>query len=188
MWIDWSSAAVLLLLPISVSSITFDCDHVRVDEQSFDLHRLGGPKTVHWTRRTPPTIANTTFTIDVCNTLKRSSGVPKTEECPGGTRICGIERDYKDDGTSSISKVIPIAGQFALNGGHLDPEVTRLKGSANDAQEGLRVVLNGGKYPGDRTGQAQKAVIEFICDPKVTGTEGFDEEEEKAVDATSTLR
>lgn len=37
----------------------------------------------------------------------------------------------------------------------------------------MRVELNGGRYPFDKTsGQQQKAIIEFICDANRTGLEG----------------
>ncbi len=60
----------------------------------------------------------------------------------------------------------------------MDPKVTRLKGDAGneDDKEGLRVELHGGKYPNERSGVPQKAVIELLCDRKVSGNEGFEEE------------
>lgn len=86
--------------------------------------------------------------------------------------------------------MVAIAGGLENAGGsQFDYEATRLKSSDSnsDAQkEGLRLVLKGGKHP--LTGPVserrnQKAVIEFICDPDKTGTEGewtSEDEYEKA--------
>lgn len=86
--------------------------------------------------------------------------------------------------------MVAIAGGLENAGGsQFEYEATRLKSSDSnsDAQkEGLRLVLKGGKHP--LTGPVserrnQKAVIEFICDPDKTGTEGewvSEDEYEKA--------
>ena len=92
--------------------------------------------------------------------------------------VCGIEQDYNQaDGTSTIKKVIPIAGEYTSSHGRgLEPDLTRLKnsGSHSDSKkEGVRVELNGGRYPFDKsTGRQQKAIIEFECIPDKTGLEG----------------
>lgn len=77
---------LLTLGPALVSAVTLDCKHLRVDGQSFDLSELGGPHAVHQIESEPPSISNMTFTIDVCDTLKRTKGVPKEDECLSGTR------------------------------------------------------------------------------------------------------
>lgn len=183
------SASALLLLPAAISAVTFDCSHVRVDKQSFDLSELGGPKTVHHQQYLPPSITNTTYTVDICKPIQRTKGVPKTEECPTGTRVCGIETVHNPaHDSSTVEKVIPIAGEYQTSHGRsMDPEVTRLKdSSSNDdsMKEGLRVELHGGKYPEKGEGaKLQKAIIEFICDKDLTGNEGF--EYEKMLDAMS---
>lgn len=78
--------SALLLLPALVSAVTLDCKHLRVDGQSFDLSELGGPRSVSLIEDTPPSLTNTTFTIDICNPLQRTKGVAKEDECPSGTR------------------------------------------------------------------------------------------------------
>ncbi|KAL1302726.1 hypothetical protein AAFC00_003080 [Neodothiora populina] len=176
--LNFSLPSALLLLPALVSAVTLDCKHIRVDGQSFDLSELGGPRSVSLIEETPPSLTNTTFTVDICNPLQRTKGVPKADECAGGTRVCGIEYDYNlADNSSTIRKVIPIAGEYASsNGRSLDPVLTRLKNSAahGDAdREGVRVELKGGRYPFDKSsGQQQRAIIEFVCDAERTGLEG----------------
>lgn len=78
--------SALLLLPVLASAVTFDCSHLRIDGQSFDLSNLRGPHSVHLIEDTPPSLSNTTFTIDICSPLQRTKGVPKADECPSGTR------------------------------------------------------------------------------------------------------
>lgn len=86
-----SRLPLLLLLPAVVSAVTFDCSHVRVDGQSFDLSELGGPHSVWRIEDTPPSLLNTTFTIDVCSPLKKTKGVAKDDECATGTRgTCAV--------------------------------------------------------------------------------------------------
>lgn len=177
----WHVLSALLLLPASISATSFDCKHVRADKQSFRLGKLAGPKTVHKLESTPPTITNTTFTIDICKPLKPAKKVPQKDQCDSGTYICGVQ-EVDEDGDRHVAKVMPIAGQYSTtNGRTLDPEVTRRKGSSSNSdsqQEGIIVELHGGKYPNERSGQAQRAIIDFICDPKLTGNEGFEDAED----------
>nr|POE72995.1 autophagy-related protein 27 [Quercus suber] len=183
---SWQILQVLALLPATISAVTFDCSHIRVDKKSFNLKELGGPRSVHWQRSNPPSISNTTFTIDVCANLVKDDDIPSQDQCDSNTRVCGIERTYSD-GKSMVTKVIDIAGEYIHGGTHLDPEWTRLKNSDghNDAQlEGLRVVLHGGKYPHTSTGKKQKAIIEFLCAKNLTGNEGF-EVDKRSVDSNN---
>lgn len=80
------------------------------------------------------------------------------------------------ENSSFVSKVIPIAGDFIHDGRPLDPRWTRLHGSDSSAdadKEGIRLEMNGGQYPfGKKDGLSQKAFIEFLCDPELTGNEG----------------
>ncbi|EMC92192.1 hypothetical protein BAUCODRAFT_38217 [Baudoinia panamericana UAMH 10762] len=167
----WHTLCAFILLPASITAVTLDCRHIRIDEKDFDLSELTGPKTVHWQQWQPPSISNLTFTIDLCKPLKRSKGAG-SDECPTGTRVCGVEELYNiPDNRSEISKVIPIAGEFtASHGLSLDPEITRLKESSNADQEGLRIELHGGKY----IGQTHKAIIELHCNRNKTGNECCD--------------
>ncbi|KAI9874019.1 MAG: hypothetical protein M1830_010293 [Pleopsidium flavum] len=170
----------LLLLPHLSSAVSIDCKHVLVDGVSFDISALDGPHSVVWSRQHPPSIVNTTFTVDVCKPLKRTKGVPKDDE------FCGIEHTTNTfDNTDTISGVIPIAGNYPTESGRtLDPQWTRLKTSSSHAdsrKEGVRLEMHGGMYPFDdrKRGRKQEAVIEFICDPRRTGLEDEDEEERR---------
>lgn len=103
----------------------------------------------------------------------------KDEQCASGTQVCAKEWDYPSGHKGFVKRVIEIAGEFKTSHGRsMDPKVTRLKGDAgnSDDKEGLRVELHGGKYPNERSGVPQKAVIEFLCDRDVSGNEGFAKE------------
>ena len=43
----------------------------------------------------------------------------------------------------------------------------------------MRLELHGGKYPETKEGKPHKAIVEFICDPELTGNEGFGDAKEK---------
>ena len=78
-----TDAAMLfaLLFPMLTAAIgNLQCDHIVVNHISFHLEELGGPKSVMDSEH------NTTYTIDLCRDLQRSSKVPKDEQCPGHTR------------------------------------------------------------------------------------------------------
>ncbi|KAK4504702.1 hypothetical protein PRZ48_002664 [Zasmidium cellare] len=180
---SFSQLSALLLLPAAISAVTFDCKHIRAGGKDFNFEKLGGPKEVNYQQLTAPSITNTTFTIDVCKPLPRSKEKDKSkEECPTGTRVCGVERIYEDDQTL-VREVIPIAGEYGTsNGRHLNAKVTRLKDSESNSdseREGVRAELEGGLWEK----KSQKAIIEFICDADWEGTEGF--EDSKKMDVSS---
>lgn len=180
---SFSQLSAFLLLPAAISAVTFDCKHIRAGGKDFNFEKLGGPKTVNDQKLTYPSITNTTFTIDICKPLPRSKDKDKhKEECPGGTRICGVERIYEDDQVL-VRETIPIAGEYGTSSGrHLDAKVTRLKDSESNSdseQEGVRAELHGGMWEK----KPQKAIIEFLCDTDMEGTEGF--EDPKKMDVSS---
>ncbi|KAI9842576.1 MAG: hypothetical protein M1838_003076 [Thelocarpon superellum] len=156
-----------LLLPSLIIASDIDCSHIRVQKKSFDLSGLGGPHSVSHIVKEPPSISNTTYTIDICQPLVVPKKTPKEDSCPNFTRVCGIERIINSaDDSSTIRSVRPIAGNFD-HGRPIDAAVTRLKTSAShgDSQkEGLRMELHGGRYPQTKAGRKQTAVIEFLCD------------------------
>jgi len=160
------------------SALTFQCDHIRVDKKKFDLSKLGGPHEllVHDEDR-PPAIYNTTYTVDICQPLRKDKKLPSGDQCPSGTHVCAVETAYNpiDDSPPEIVSVIPIAGNFETNTGKgLEPKITRLK-TTDTNTEGLRVELHGGVY----NKRTQVAVIEFQCDHDRTGNEGFDDSKDK---------
>ena len=170
---------LVLTVPSSfVFASTYDCNHIRTDGQSFDLSPLTGAHSVSHIVSHPPSAINTTFTLDICKPLRRTKGVPKENECPNLTRVCGIQHTVTDDDSVPPLGVIPIAGDFVHHGRALNAEWTRLKTSSSHAdseKEGLRVVMHGGKYPfKEEDGRNQKAVIEFLCDESRTGLEGLE--------------
>lgn len=176
-----------LLLAAAPAQALLDCEKLRVDGHTFNLKPLGGPHSVVTSRwePIPETHLNTTYTVDICQPLKKSGKGKKNEECPNGTQACAITRMLKDD-TDSVFKVIAIAGRLENAGGsQFEYEATRLKTSdsnSDSSKEGVRLVLKGGKHPltgpiKDR--REQKAIIEFLCDPEKEGTEGEWDAEDK---------
>ncbi|KOS22400.1 Autophagy-related protein 27 [Escovopsis weberi] len=176
----------LLLGPLQAAAL-LDCKKVRVDGHNFDISALGGPHSVVTSRFEPSTNAhqNTTYTVDVCQPLKKSGKGKGKEDCPNGTRVCAIERFIKGD-QDFVEKVVAIAGGLENAGGsQFEYEAVRLSTSDSNAdskKEGLRLVFKGGKHPltGPPSEQReQRAVIEFLCDPDKKGTEGEWESEDK---------
>ena len=176
----WNFLSTFAVISSAVSAATLDCKAVPVDGKVFNLKALGGPKEVHWTRYKAPSIANTTFTIDICDRLVKRPDTPRGYDCRMGTQICGIERHYeKGKEESYIASVIPIAGEYSFTDGrHLDPYWTRLNESDSDAhagKKGIRGKLHGGYFEE----QKQMAIVDFLCAPDMEGTEGFDDKKEK---------
>ncbi|KAI9701202.1 MAG: hypothetical protein M1836_001871 [Candelina mexicana] len=171
-----SSSLLSLLLSLYPSFIfanSIDCSHIREDGQSFDLHELGGPHSVVWTQNLPPSVRNTTFTIDICQPLKQQKDVNKADQCQTGSWEHSINEEDKVD---EITRVIPIAGDFTVNDHRpMDATYTRLKTSASHAdaeKEGIRIEMHGGLYPpSGKDKRKQEAIVEFLCDPDRTGLE-----------------
>jgi hypothetical protein len=84
-----TSSLFLSLLAVPVlGSTSLSCNNVRIDDHSFDLSSLSGPHSVVTTRyeSIAQTHINTTYTLDICNPLKKSDKGKKNESCPNGTR------------------------------------------------------------------------------------------------------
>jgi hypothetical protein len=100
--------------------------------------------------------------------------------------VCGIEREHPPDKSDdTIKRVIPISGAFSMKTGiHQDVKPTRLKhsdSSADSAKEGVRLEMQGGRYPFDKTDSTkQKAIIELICNREMSGWEPVKEPVKKA--------
>jgi autophagy-related protein 27 len=90
-----ATAAVLVSLLLPAAAM-LDCHNIQANGIKFDFSKLAGPHSVITTQETPPTFRNTTYTIDLCNPLKRSGDVKKGDECPNGTwgESSCIPRDY----------------------------------------------------------------------------------------------
>jgi hypothetical protein len=98
----YSYLSVLLALPAVTLAVTLDCEKIRIDKQDFNLAAIGGPKTVHLQEYDPPSIANTTFTIDICDKLQRDEKVDKAKQCPFGTQVCGVEEIIRSKSNLSL--------------------------------------------------------------------------------------
>ena len=91
--------------------------------------------------------------------------------------VCAIQRTYgPEEENGLVRKVVPIAGELADQGGsEFEYEASRLKPADDSEREGLRLTLKGGAYPldgSDEKRKKQRAVIDFICDRDMEGTEG----------------
>ncbi|KAK4122557.1 hypothetical protein N657DRAFT_575272 [Parathielavia appendiculata] len=161
------------------STTPLTCDNLVVDGHKYNLGALAGPHAVVTSEYTPPTHHNTTYTIDVCGPLVRRGEVDRAERCPDGTRVCAIKHrwDPKAGKTTDIDQVIPIvvSGTGDDNKAAVGWEAKRLPrdddGSATQdgKKEGLRLTLTGETRYQQR---AQRAVVEFRCNPDLVGTEG----------------
>ncbi|KAL9019815.1 MAG: hypothetical protein Q9185_002959 [Variospora sp. 1 TL-2023] len=163
----------LFLFPTLAYAMNLDCSDIRDNKQSFDVSALGSPISVMTSEDhdPSPTMTNTTFTIDICKPLRKAKGIPKEEDCPNGSRVCGIQRVINTfENSTTFEAAIPIAGQYILHGGtELDPQITRFKTSSSPSdreKEGFRLQLHGPKYPNGKNGVSHGAVIEFLCQDK----------------------
>ncbi|KIX07325.1 uncharacterized protein Z518_01978 [Rhinocladiella mackenziei CBS 650.93] len=172
-----STTASLLSIPLLLlhlaAAVSIDCQHIRVDGKKFDLSKLAGRHSlsVHDTSR-PPAEYNTTWTLDLCAPLKKIQGIKDSDQCPQGTRVCGVVQSWNpaddpDKKHVEVENVIPVAGNFdSSTGKSLDPKVSRLK-MQDASADGLQIELNGGYY----NKMKQRAVIQLQCDRDRTGNE-----------------
>jgi autophagy-related protein 27 len=64
---------------------SFDCHDIVSDKLRFDRKPLGGPHVVHDIIEEDLIVHNKTYTIDLCQPLKPTKGVPSEKQCPHGT-------------------------------------------------------------------------------------------------------
>lgn len=124
--------------------------------------------------------------------LQKIKGIPSAEQCPSGTRVCGIKRDIRNE-TSDIYDYFVVAGDFGGKDNSLDAKRTRLKTSTShgdEDKEGVRVELHGGVHPWQKVDGVdqvkQTASIEFLCEKDLDGDEGNEKQPE--VDSSSAKR
>lgn len=79
-------SSFLTLPSLILAAASFDCSDIVKDKIRFNLKPLGGPHVVHWIEDEELIIHNHTYTIDICQPLKRTKGVPTDQECPLGSR------------------------------------------------------------------------------------------------------
>lgn len=78
---------VPFLLPQAAGAVSLACDNVRVDGKKFDFSKLGGRHSISVIDESkPPAEYNTTWTIDLCQPLKKISDIRDADQCPSGTR------------------------------------------------------------------------------------------------------
>ena len=170
----FSMLALPLILSNLVSAVSLDCYHIRINSTKFDLSKLGGPHhiLIRDDSKTP-SITNTTWTVDICQPLKKIKDIPAADQCPSGTYVCGKvvswnPTDDPDQEHAQVDNIIPVAGNMQMsNGGSLDPKTTKLKDTDSEL-DGIQVELHGGFWGNKK----QKAVINFECDKARTGNEG----------------
>jgi hypothetical protein len=76
-----------VLLPSLVGAIgNLQCDKILTGGKAWDLSALGGPHSVMTSIEQPPSVLNTTYTINICKNLERDGDVPKGDACPNYTR------------------------------------------------------------------------------------------------------
>lgn len=105
--------------------------------------------------------------------------------------MCGFQRTFNSiENVTIVSRAIPIAGEYGTSTGEpLNPRATRLKTSTSPSdrqKEGVRLLLHGAKYPPNKEGKRQQAVVDFLCDRKEQdrrrGILGITEREEDGED------
>lgn len=79
------AALAAVALGPSEALAMLDCQKIKADGYMFNLGELKGPHSVvtSWYDSGSDTYHNTTYTVDICNPLKKSD---KGKECPKGTR------------------------------------------------------------------------------------------------------
>ncbi|KAI0154417.1 autophagy-related protein 27 [Xylariaceae sp. FL1272] len=179
-----ASTALLLSLLLGPANAMLHCDSIVTDKQRYDLSKLGGPHSVVMSEIVDSNeTLNTTYTVDICQALKKKGNLPKDEQCPNGARACAVKRRILtgDDKSDVILSATPLAGEFKLGGGDLNPEISKLsKVDPDSGKEGLRIVMKGGYHFGDnKVKRKQQVVIDFVCDEERDGTEGEWESEDK---------
>ncbi|PVI00148.1 hypothetical protein DM02DRAFT_628775 [Periconia macrospinosa] len=189
-----SLASLLTLSSLIPASWGMDCADILTNGVHFNLKELGGPHVVHWSETYPELgqTYNYNFTLDICNKLKWHKDGNKNTECTHGTWVCGMREEVDLSGINNNTVVTPIdiAGSYKStgNGRTLDEKFTRLKDSksnADSAKEGVRIELNGGRFPHEeKNGLDQRAIIEFVCDPERTGLEGEEKDDGEKEDSS----
>lgn len=80
------AALLSLLLPLyaAAQGTAIDCARMVADKHTFDLSKLDGPHSVMHSTAQPPSLLNTTYTLNICRPLVPDGG--EKQRCPGPTR------------------------------------------------------------------------------------------------------
>ncbi|KAL4997810.1 putative autophagy protein Atg27 [Aspergillus recurvatus] len=168
------------LLPVLASAVSFDCSKISVDGYQYNLKALGGVHEIYHAKQVGDLIVNTTYVLDLCNTLGGAS-MKGNLKCGTSKNICGFNYTYGADGGPGDAFAFPIVGWDPMGHGAKDAEITRLK-KEDSEKEGLRVKLSGGgeyREPETKKKKNAGAVIEFECHPGLSGLEGLVKEDSK---------
>lgn len=91
-----------------------------------------------------------------------------------------------------IQDAFPLAGELKDHGGKaMDPKWTLLKDSTShedSKRDGLSLEINGGFNKINGKVKAQKAIVEFVCDPKLEGLENLHKSEDEYVTSAARKR
>jgi hypothetical protein len=79
-----ATAAFLLLATPAMSMLK--CEDMVADDHKFNLKPLGGPHSVTVSRAAAGNYHNTTYTVDLCASLKWNDAAPKEHQCPQDSR------------------------------------------------------------------------------------------------------
>lgn len=77
--------SLLLLVPQQAAAM-FRCNHIVADNQRYNLEALDGAHGVVISKDEGASYLNTTYTVDICRSLKKKGDVPKNQQCPNGSR------------------------------------------------------------------------------------------------------
>ena len=77
--------ATSLLIPSLSTALSLDCSHIRAHGKKFNFEKIGGPHSVSVIEHSPPSIHNTTWTVNLCGTLKKDKNIKPADQCPGGS-------------------------------------------------------------------------------------------------------
>jgi len=171
----------------TTQGLGFECGNVVADGIHWDLAALSGVHNVYHSVLQPPSLANWTFSIDLCGTIPFDKDISSDRQCPHGTKVCGIKTIHdasNDTAEPEMDQWVAIAGHYDMSSGNsLEVKPTRLKSTGN--REGLVLELTGGKDPFKKqkgvTQIKQKAIVELLCNKEKSGWEPAEEPKSKMI-------
>lgn len=144
------SISIFILALFGTAIADFDCSKVKAGERTYDLSSLGKDVTIEHSEPTPPTTTKTIWTLNVCKAISELGG---DDQCPSGTRICGIVKNEAKDKEDRLVSIIPVAGDIGDRA--INPAASKGTGEV----ERVNLILEGGLW----NEKPQKANITFEC-------------------------
>ena len=146
-----------ILLSLAYAGVrAWQCDSVELDDHKFDLSRLNSEYVIETSKKTPPTITHTTFSINPCSALPQHKDVKKGDQCPPGSQVCRTTAIEKDD----VTTIIEVLAFAAEHGTENAPNVTRIPGNRQNKSNGFRLSYTGAE---DGAGEQLSSIIDFLC-------------------------